>query len=50
MGWQFLGLISLLWLVPTVIAITNLDYNNILVYFGIFLTNTGLMLHAVHQT
>jgi len=46
MGWQLITAISFVWLWVSVGAAGNHDWNNFLVYFGIFITNTGFALQA----
>jgi hypothetical protein len=48
MNAPILFIISAAWLLVTCNAMFDVDYKNILVYGGIFLTNTGLALHALH--
>lgn len=43
MSWQLIGAVSLVWLAVTVKAALARDWYNLMVYGGIFFTNTGLM-------
>ena len=46
MNWQLLGLVSCVWLYVTITAGVKMDWLNVLIYGGIFMTNTGLAMNA----
>lgn len=42
MSWKILAFISVLWFITTSNAVYAADWKNVMIYGGIFLTNTGL--------
>lgn len=48
MSAPLLFVVSGIWLYVAAKAGIDLDWKNLLVYGGIFLTNTGLAFHALH--